>query len=190
LLFPVRTPPSFAEHSRKLARGIAVAIVLCLLLAGWIAAVTWWPWLVYGAARRGVAVGLLFGPGAVWLAALPSWSVRSHELAIAHGQICRWSSSWAVFGWWIPGVQLWLPFSILRARGRFYGLLTMRRLWWAQVSFCFAVLQVFTPWFAVAGIAAAVGAAVGFYWLRASMLSVAEKQVLAEQSATAERVFG
>lgn len=186
----MRTPPSFAEHSRKLARGIAVAIVQSLVLAGWIAAVTWLPWQVQGAVRAGISVGLLLGPVAIWLTALPGWSVRSHELAIAHGHICRWSSSWAVFGWWIPGVQLWLPFAILRARGRFYGLLAMRRLWWAQVAFCVAVLQGFMPWFPVALVAAAVCTAVGFHCLRASIRAVAEKQVLAEESATAERVFG
>jgi hypothetical protein len=69
---------------------------------------------------------------AVVAAALASWSLHSHQLALDHGLVPLHSTTWSTYGWFVPLVQWFLPFTILRQRCRSYQMRADKALLWLQ----------------------------------------------------------
>jgi hypothetical protein len=187
---PVRQPPSFEQVSQLLVWQLAIAGFQVLAVAIWWRLPELLGWHPEPSMHRTVAIVWLLAPAVMLLRTLPNWSLRSHQLAVSHGQISRWSSTWATWGWLVPGVNLWLPFAMLRARRRFYRCAGRDPLVVPQVAFWLAALQAFVPSRGVAVLGAGFFLAVGLFWLRVVLRGIAVEQVRVEHTATAERVFG
>ena len=184
---------TFAEHSAGLRRALVAAsvevVLLCVYVVVWRHG--WWP----AATQLGgsVAIGLAIGP-LMCVGGLVSWSVRSHLLAVGHGMIPRRSSTSALWSWLVPGMNLFVPFSMLHERWRFYrcsgkGRITPIR--GAQILFGLGLLMLPLHRESPVVLAlAGIWGAWGLIELRRAVGIVAAAQIQAELHATAEQVFG
>ncbi len=185
---------TFTVHSARLrVQLVAVAVqvvLLCIYILVWRQG--WWE--VAKQLGGGVVGGLAVGPLSCWVFGLPSWSVRSHLLAVAHGMIPRRSSTSAQWSWLVPGVNLFVPFAMLHERWRFYrcvgkGPITPIRS--AQILFGLALLMLLlqqgTP---EALVLAGIFGGWSLLELRRAVGIIAAAQIQAELHATAEHVFG
>jgi len=184
---------SLLVHNRTVAWSLAFAAVELLLLALFVAAVQL-RWLEPGRLLQMViTAALLPGPTTTLVLALPRWSRRSHLLAVGHGMIPKHSAAWAGFGWLVPVANLVVPFAMLRDRWRFYGCRgsgPISPVGSAQaLCGCAALALWFLPRIE-AVLLVGIWAAAGLLELRRAVVGVGTAQVLAEQEAHAEQVFG
>lgn len=123
---------TFAKVAIRCSTALAVAAVVA---GGWTVVA-----LLYTTGRAqwaaelptGAVVGNSVLLATVLAAALATWSLHSHQLALDHGLIPRFSTTWSTYGWFVPALQFFLPFTILRQRCRSYQVRADKTLLWLQ----------------------------------------------------------
>lgn len=185
---------TFEEQTKGVRLSLALGAAECLALGVWLGA--WhlvWFELDRGmsfAVAQGLAIGLLLG----CLGPVLRWSTASHDLAVAHGMIPRWPQRWAWLGWLLPGVNLVVPFVMLRERWRYYRLAGTSRI--SPISSAQALAIAAVVGFASAGAVPLAFLVAGFWaarallGLRTVVKRLGDAQIVAEVHATAERDFG
>lgn len=179
---------TFAQVARRSSNVLAVAAAVA---AGWSVVA-----LLYTTGRApwaaeldyGVVVGNTLLVGVFVAVALASWSLHSHQLALAHGLVPRFSTTWSTYGWFVPVVQFFLPFTILRQRCRVYQVRADKTLLWLQalclgtvVLWGWMALRIVPDSFDRWGTLAAAATTLCIWRLRCIVIRVSQVQIGAQQ---------
>lgn len=81
---------------------------------------------------KGLLIGFPLLMATITAAHLARWSLLSHQQALDDGMLPRRASHWATWGWFLPGVQFVLPFSLLRQRFLVYRIKAHKPILWLQ----------------------------------------------------------
>jgi hypothetical protein len=181
---------TFEQTTAWLVSQLALACLQSSLLAGHLLSLHlgWLP--VADSMRHALTLGLAVQPLLLVVAVLPAWSHRSHLLAVAHGMIPRHSATWARWAWRFPGVNLWLPFTMLRERWRFYRCAGRPPIARAQVLVLLALGAFCVPTSVGSLLLFLLSAISACIELRRAVRTIAAAQQAAELQAHAENIFG
>lgn len=179
---------TFAQVAVRCSNILAVAAAVA---AGWTVVALLYttgraPWA--GELNYGAVAGNATLVAAIVAVALASWSLHSHQLALDHGLVPRFSTTWSTYGWFVPVVQLFLPFTILRQRCRMYQLRADQALLWLQalglgtvVLWGWMALRIVPDSFDRWGTLAAAATTLCIWRLRGIVMRVSQVQVGVQQ---------